>query len=88
MSYFLIHCSEDGLEIEQLSRTELLKRITPDKSGNTYYGGPHVFLDKVPESSGDGFWKAPENAVLIIQGEIIQPKPVTIVTKLTLGEDE
>jgi hypothetical protein len=83
MSFFLIHSSEDGTTVTQLTEAELLKRITPDADGNTYYGSELTFLDKITDSDG-GCWMAPEGSVVIIKGEIIQPKPVSMVTKFSL----
>lgn len=83
MTFFLIHSSEDGTTVTPLTEAELLSRITPDAEGYTYYGSKLTFLDKIPDSDG-GYWMAPEGSIVIIKGEIIQPKPVSIVTKFAL----
>jgi len=48
--YFVIRDTEDGIKIEQLSKEELLKRITPDENGEHYYGDEELkFLDYIPK---------------------------------------
>ena len=86
MGYFLVISTEDGTKITKLTREELLERITPDEDGETYYGGEDglVFLDEIPDSD-KGCWRdVPDNAVLIIQGEIIKPRITKVATKYEL----
>lgn len=84
MAYFLIKSDEDGTEIVQLEAEELLKRITPDENGDTYYGSGLEFLDKVPNSDKGCWMDMSENAMLIIKGEIIKPKKIQVVSKYEL----
>lgn len=77
-SYFILSTSVDGSGFDgPLTEGEVLKRITPSKNGETYYGH-QKFLKSVPDlnSSKDG--------ILIIKGEIIVPKATEVVTKMTL----
>lgn len=83
-SYFIVRSTGDGTSISCLSEQELLDRITPDEDGETYYGGELTFLGDIPSSS-KGYWDdTPDNAVLIIRGEIIKPVPVDVVRKFEL----
>lgn len=85
MTYFVLTSGEDGTSIEQVSEAELLKRITPDKHGDLYYGGETpVFLGVVPKDD-KGCWMGVDcNAILVIKGEIVIPQPVKTVTKFVL----
>ncbi len=84
MSYFILRSTEDGTTISKpLEHAEVMKRITPNKDGETHYGQGITFLQRVPESD-KGCWYAPDNAVLIIKGEIIVPKAIETVTAYEL----
>ena len=83
MPYFILTSSEDGTHIEQVSEKELLERITPDDEGYTHYGDTPKFLKSIPHDD-KGCWDEPENAMLIIRGEIVQPKMVKVATKYEL----
>jgi len=84
MPYFLLTSNEDGTSIIQLDEQELLKRITPDKNGDAWYGSDVTFLSGVPKSD-KGYWNGvPENSVLIIKGEIVVPKPKAVAVKYEL----
>mgnify|MGYP001565053098 CR=1 FL=1 len=86
--FFVIHADEDGICISKpLTEEELLKRITPDEDGHTYYDsykGPPVFLDKIPEIDKGSFYQAPEGALVIIRGEIVVPSPVEVVKQFMI----
>ena len=85
MSYFLLHSDEDGVSIEELTEKELLKKITPDKDGDTYFGDGEklTFLSTIPDSD-KGYWMAPECSLLVIRGEIVIPKKVETITRYKL----
>jgi hypothetical protein len=83
-SYFIVRSTEDGTNINLVSGQELLDRITPDQDGETYYGSELVFLDSIPATSKGHWDDTPDNAVLIIRGEIVKPMPVDVVRKFKL----
>ena len=83
MSYFIVTSNEGGTKVVQIAFDELLERITPNKDGETYYGDKPEFLSEVPEFEG-GYWQAGNQALLIIKGEIVVPKPVDVIKKYTL----
>lgn len=87
--YFVIRSSEDGTSVDgPLTDIELLKRITPDKHGDTYYGPELTFLEKVPEFDHGCFWNVnDENPMLIIKGSVVVPQPKTVVSTFKLPED-
>jgi len=77
--YFVIRDTEDRIKIEQLSKEELLKRITPNENGEHYWGDEELkFLDYIPKIE-DGCFN--EDGIVIIKGEFIIPKPKIIVKK-------
>ena len=79
--YYIIHSGEDGLGIEEVTKEELLERITPNmaEEGETYYGDPEI-LSKMPECD-DGYFVGHNNALVIIKGKIISPKAKKVVTE-------
>ena len=82
MQYFLIWCNEDGLKIEAMSETELLKAITPGKYGDHNWGEQKItFLETFPDLFEP--WTIGD-AKIVIKGTVIVPKPVEVVTKYTL----
>ena len=86
MPYFVITSDEDGTHVEEMSAEALLKAITPNEYGDTDYGEVPAFLKKIPKSD-KGCWygdDVPENAMLVIKGEIVVPRVVETVMKLTL----
>lgn len=84
MPYFILTSGEDGTTIEQVTEDELKKRITPDKDGDTYYGSKLEFLGKVPKNDKGCWYGVSESAMLIIKGEIVQPKAVAVAVKYDL----
>lgn len=84
MTYFILTSGEDGTSIEQVDEYELLKRITPDKDGDTYYGSEIEFLEAIPKNDKGCWYGVSDNAVLVIQGDIVTPMPVVQVTKYKL----
>ena len=86
MSYFLVTCSEDGLDIEHyLDGNALLKRLKEREDVDDIDLTPKVFLDQLPEIN-QGYWDAEDDTMLIIKGEIIQPLFKQVVTKIELPE--
>ena len=84
MSYFLIRSGEDGIIIsDELEEEELLAMITPDSEGYQPYGSMK-FLDKVPDIDRGYFINCDDGSSVIIEGEIVQPKPVKVVQKYEL----
>lgn len=82
MTYFVITCDEDGIDVRPMSEKELLKSITPDKEGYTDLGNDLIFASEVPEID-KGYWIG-ENKILIIKGEIVVPKPKKVVAQYEL----
>ena len=70
MTYFLIHCSEDGdVSVTPYEKDDLLRAIK-----NKDYG-PIEFMENI--NYGDPqYWG---NKSLIIKGEIVIPKPKKVV---------
>jgi len=76
-NYFIIRGTEDGIKINQLSKKELLERITPDENGEHYYGDKELkFLDYIPAIE-DGYFN--EYGIVIIKGDIVIPESKIIV---------
>jgi hypothetical protein len=89
-SYFAIRSTEDGVRVDgPMPKAMLLKRITPDKSGECYYGRSCTFLDRLPEADG-GHWMGVEpTQLLVIRGDIIVPKAVSVAIEYDIprGDD-
>lgn len=80
--YYLIRETEDGLDINELTKEELLRRITPDENGITYYGRDILFMNKLPRTIKGGFDPYSEwNRIVVIKGEIVKPVPINQVIK-------
>ena len=78
MTYFVISGSEDGgCDMDALTKEELLLRLKPDADGYSYYGKKKV-LSEPPEEI-DNFID-----LLIIKGDIVVPKPKTVVKEWEL----
>lgn len=86
--YFLLHSGESHITIQVLSPSELLKTITPDEGGNTYYGPDLHFCTSVPDCDDGYFVNVPDNTILIVYGTIVVPKPEEVVTRYALPETE
>ncbi len=78
--YYIIHNSEDGISIDQVTREELLKRLQPEEPDNpasTQYGainiisfpGKHVDIESLHEHD-----------LIILKGTSIIPVPKKVVT--------
>jgi hypothetical protein len=79
--YFVIRSGEDGTTISGPYSAEVLEKELFE--GHWGEGG-HTFLDKVPESDKGCWWQTPDNAMLIIKGEIVRPDKVEVVQKYRL----
>lgn len=78
MSYFIVTSGEDGVSVDgPLEEEEVLRRITADDEGNTYYGVIRKFLPKVPQPTCD----IGEEEMVIIKGDVVVPKSVQTVTR-------
>lgn len=78
--YFVVRSGEDGTSIDgPISEAELLKRITPNEHGETYYGLRHGFHVRIPPND-KGYWseKEGEECLLIIRGKIVVPQVVAV----------
>lgn len=74
--YFIIHCSEDGISVDNVDREKLLERIKPDSDDENNFYGTNGFLDHIP-----GDWDNEDNKdkLLIIKGEIVIPSEKEVV---------
>jgi hypothetical protein len=85
--YFIIHSSESGIQIEgPLTQSEVLKKITPDEDGVTWYGRLGSFHAQVPEIEDGYFTKQgdDETRLLVIKGRIVIPAAKTVTTAYEL----
>jgi hypothetical protein len=73
----IVHYSEDGdiPSVEQMSKDEFKKRLKEN-----YYGERPDFVK--PEARIDGGSQG--NSILVIEGRMILPKPVQVVTEFDL----
>lgn len=73
----IVHYSEDGdiPSVEQMSKDEFKKRLKEN-----YYGEKPDFVQ--PAQSIDGGSQG--SAILVIEGQMIVPKPVQVVTEFEL----
>lgn len=82
MAYFIIYTSEDGdVSLEAVTQEEVLKRVTPDEDGYTYYGPQaeihsHMAAGGVDLQCGSG--------VYILKGQLVVPLPKEVVTKFEI----
>jgi len=81
--YFIITSSEDGTTVEQITKEELMSRITPDEDGDLYYGLGAKFLNELPEWN-DGYPNMSFEDVIIIKGDFVVPKEKKVVTQYEL----
>lgn len=71
--YLVINATNSGLKVEQIDRETLERRLNED-----WYGERVQFLSAPPERVF-GAW--PEDAILIIKGEIVTPTAQEVVTR-------
>jgi hypothetical protein len=75
----VIYCSEDGdHSIQQMSRDKFLKRLKDDYKDSKH--GPKFFdpsnHDQTDLNTFDGY--------IVIEGKIVQPKPIEVATEWSL----
>ncbi len=75
--------SEDGdMSVSVVDEAELLKRITPDEDGETYYGDTSFLSEQDLAKNGDPmYWS---KRLLIIRGEVVVPRPKKVVSAYEL----
>ena len=71
--YFVIRNSDGDTTIEQMTRTDLLRRLN-----NGDY--PNIFA-KIPSSTDTNYW---EEKVLIIKGTVVSPEVKQVITEYTI----
>ena len=73
---FFVICNSDGnTSVTQLSKEELLKQLEEE-----YWGDIVEFIEKINETNTN-YWG---DNILIIKGDIISPKPKTVITSYDL----
>jgi hypothetical protein len=73
MAYFILHSSEDGFHTEEVSKEELLERVSdPD-----YYGRVEICTE-MPEKSDPNYWGS---KLVIIKGKVVVPHAKKVVTE-------
>ena len=75
MALLLISISEDGIGIEQVDKKKFLADLNDGD-----YEGEHFYTELLPSSSTE-YW---ESGYILIEGEIIMPKPKEVVTRYEL----
>lgn len=76
--YFWCASRQDGTNIsDPMTESQLKKQLADDLDDEI----THTFLTKVPDTDGACWIDVPEDAVLIIKGEIIVPKAASVVTR-------
>lgn len=73
--FFVLIPTEDGLKVDCLERAELLKRLNEE-----YYGFRKI-LREIPSAANHNYWN---HSLVIIEGQVVAPKPVTKVTEWEL----
>lgn len=76
MTYYVIQSTEDGIRIEQVAEAELTRRLNGE-----WYGGGVRWADKMPAETDPNYWSG---ASVIIKGELVTPKPVSVTTEWKL----
>ena len=77
-TYFWCKSGEDCTIIIPMVKAQLLKQLALYTRNDEK---PPTFLIKVPESDKGCWMDVPEDAVLIIKGEIVTPTKKEVVTK-------
>lgn len=78
--YFVISCDEDGASIKILSKDELEESLAPEDGENFGDWGEVGFMDEnsINENPNAFYW---QDNILIIKGQIVDPKPLTVVKR-------
>jgi len=71
--YFVISNSDGDTTIEHLTKVELIERLGNDEESN--YWGAEGFVEDL-STNDTNYWG---NSILVIKGEIVIPKPKTVV---------
>lgn len=80
--YYIVYSGEDGIDIDEVSKEELLKRIAPEpgEEGTAHYGNTEIFIT-LPEIT-EGYFgdrRRYDSAIFIIKGKIVAPKAKKVV---------
>jgi hypothetical protein len=78
--YFWCTSGEDGTRIQPMNESEIQHTLDSITKGFQ----KATFLDKIPESDGACWIRVPDDAVVIISGEIIVPKAEQVAVKYKL----
>jgi len=69
--YFVIHVDDDGISVDSMEEAELIEKL------DEQYYGEVEFLKKIDNE--EEFRGLKSEALLIVKGEVIIPKPIKIV---------
>ena len=72
--YFVISNSDGDTTIEHLTKDELIEKLGNDEESNHW--GAESFVENLSHNDDTNYWG---NSILIIKGEIVIPKPKTVV---------
>ena len=76
MSYFYIYCNEDGeTRVREMEPEEILSELIDDNDREDPDVEMNQFWTTAPEDSDPCYWKGKR---LIIKGEIVTPRPVSV----------
>lgn len=78
--YFWIDSGEDGTRVLALSKEQLDKRLKAITTGDY----KATFLDTVPNEDKGCWTGVPEDAALILKGEVVVPKAMSKVTEYSV----
>lgn len=78
--FFWCSSGEDGTRIEELTESEVQARLNEIARGDRFA----TFLKEIPEDDKGCWMHVPEDAVVIVKGEIVVPKEKTRVTEYEL----
>jgi len=72
MKLFIIYNSDGDTTVREIEKHEFLNRLNGDEYSSA------LFLNEIPDEIDTNYW--PENAHLIIEGNIVCPKPKEKIT--------
>ncbi len=78
---FVFSSDEDGISMSRYTPEEFIDALNDNE-----FGEEISFIDNTIEDFIGFFNTTDESALLVIQGQIIQPKPVKKVTRWTLAD--